>query len=220
MISLGSTCTPQSFECGQVGGEGGMRCQCRLGVRHGDDRQVQSDRLVQDAECERVADAGHPFVDRVERGRHHEHGVGSGHALVLAVVVAHRNAGLLGKRIAVEPLRGPWRGDHTHRPTLGREQRYQLADTQRRWRGTDDQIQQTGFSHRTTSARVARARRPGVYAAVPQWSPLQVPCHPHSHCAGRRYRNDSITAGGCVCGNRCHTVVHRRWSRVECRQGR
>src|SRR5262249_36772603 len=50
----------------QASGERRMRCQAGFGVGRHDDRQFESDRFVQDAEGEGVADSGRPLVDRVE----------------------------------------------------------------------------------------------------------------------------------------------------------
>src|SRR3954462_5924568 len=99
-----------------------MPGQRRARVRYGDDRDAETDGLVEQAEGERVAGAVCPFVERVERAGCYHHGIGwwQDVGLVgLLVVGAHDMTGQLGEPGYVHELEGGWRGDDADLPPVG-----------------------------------------------------------------------------------------------------
>ena len=103
-------------------GEGSTR------VRYGNDRYTQPNRLVEQAQSQRVAGSVRPFVERIECAGRHDHGVRwrEDVGLVgLLVVMAHDVPGQLGKGIGVHELQRRRGGDDADLPAVRLQRRHE-----------------------------------------------------------------------------------------------
>ena len=150
-------------EC-RVPGEGGVR------PGHGDNRQAETDRLVQQPERQGVADPGSPLVDRVESGRDRRERAGRRQDVRRIRVLeadSHGMARHLGNAAGVEEPRAFRSGDDAGVPLSGQvsDQRRQLASGRR---ARSNHIQHRPTLHRDLPAGLSPGSPSANRSPLPQ----------------------------------------------------